>query len=296
LRVIEHAARGTETHPHEITDGRRSQALDLVVRECLKPGDTAMENPAIRRCLRCEGSRRTDAQHCAYRRRAGCRGAGEPVERRTAVAYLPTHGHNPTGTTTTLSVAHRLLELANRYDLTIVEDDISGDLAPAAATTLASLDELKRVVYISSFSKTISPGLRAGFLAARPALATRLARGKVTASLGTSELLEQLTLQILTQGHYRRHLKRLRERLAAAHTGVAREFEARGVELAFRPQAGFFLWAKLPSQEPVGKLWRLAAGEGVLLAPGELFRPDGSAVGYWRFNVAQCGDPELFRF
>ena len=276
-----------------------SQALDLVVRECLKPGDTAIvEDPGYPPLF--EMLKNRGVQMLSIARTEGgpdVEALASVLKRRTArCLFTNTTCHNPTGTTTILSVAHHLLELANRYDLTIVEDDISGDLAPVAATTLASLDELKRVVYISSFSKTISPSLRAGFLAARPALAARLARAKVTASLGTSELLEQLTLQILTQGHYRRHLKRLRERLAAAHTSAAREFAARGVELAFRPQAGFFLWAKLPSREPVGKLWRLAAGEGVLLAPGELFRPDGSAVDHWRFNVAQCVDPELFRF
>jgi len=291
-------ARGLTVREDQIvlTQGA-SQALDLVVRECLRPGDAAIvEDPGYPPLF--EMLKNRGVQMLSIARTEG----GPDVEalasllkrRKARCVFTNTTYHNPTGTTTILPIAHRLLELANLYDLTIVEDDIFSDLAPS--TTLASLDELKRVVYISSFSKTISPGLRAGFLATSPALASRLARAKVTASLGTSELLEQLTLQILTQGHYRRHLKRLRERLAAAHTRVAREFEARGVELAFRPQAGLFLWAKLPSREPVGKLWRMAAGEGVLLAPGELFRPDGSAIDYWRFNVAQCGGPELLRF
>src|SRR6185295_9160940 len=84
--------------------------------------------------------------------------------RKARCLFTNTTCHNPTGTTTILPIAHRLLELANRYDLTIVEDDTSVDLAPSATALLAGLDELKRVVYISSFSKTISPALRAGFL------------------------------------------------------------------------------------------------------------------------------------
>jgi DNA-binding transcriptional MocR family regulator len=115
-------------------------------------------------------------------------------------------------------------------------------------------------------------------------------------SLGSSELLEQVVLQILTHGRYRRHLKRLHDRLAATHARVAQLFEARGVELVFRPQSGLFLWATLPSKDSVGKLWRRALSEGVLLAPGELFRPDGRASAQWRFNVAHCDAPALYRF
>ena len=173
------------------------------------------------------------------------------------------------------ATAHRLLELANRHDLMVVEDDIFADLLPQPLGTLASLDELNRVVYLSSFSKTISPTLRAGYLVATPKLAQRFARAKATISLGSSELLEHLLLRVLTHGHYRRHLKALRARLAAAHLKIARELQARGVELAFRPQSGLFLWAKLPSTESVSKLWQMALNQDVLLAPGEMFRPDG---------------------
>lgn len=293
-------ARGLSAREDQIvlTQGA-SQALDLVIRECLKPGDVAIVEdpgyPPIFEMLKDRG-----VQTLAIPRTE----SGPDVEslanllkrRRVRCVFTNTTFHNPTGTTTSLPTAHRLLELANRYDLTLIEDDIFADLALRPTATLASLDELRRVIYLSSFSKTVSPSLRAGYLIATPALAQKLARAKMMTSLGTSELLEQLLLQILTHGHYRRHLKRLRERLASAHLRVAREFSARGVELAFRPQSGLFLWGKLPSRDSVGKLWRLALREDVLLAPGELFRVDGSATTYWRFNVAQCDSPELFRF
>jgi DNA-binding transcriptional MocR family regulator len=276
-----------------------SQGIDLIMRECLSPGDTAIVEdpgyPPIFALLKDRGVRvlavaRTES--------------GPDVDalakllkrRRVRCFFTNTTCHNPTGTTTHSSTAHRILELAARHDLTIIEDDIFADLGPRDGGTLASLDELQRVVYLSSFSKTVSPSLRAGFVVATPALAQKLARVKVTSSLGSSELLERLLLQILTHGHYRRHLNRLRDRLAAAHLNMAREFEGRGGEIAFQPQSGLFLWAKLPSKESVGKLWRLALSEGVLLAPGELFRPDGSATAYWRFNVAQCESPQVFHF
>ena len=276
-----------------------SQALDLVVRECLKPGDAAVVEdpgyPPLFELLRYRGVRmlavpRTDsgpdAEALARLLKRG----------RVRCLFTNTTFHNPTGTTTSSATAHRILELADRYDLTIIEDDIFADLAPRAQLTLASLDELQRVIYVSSFSKTLSPALRAGYLVAPAAWAPKLARAKVMTSLGSSELLEQMVLQILTHGRYRRHLKRLHDRLAATHARVAQTFEAKGVELAFRPQSGLFLWAKLPSKDSVGKLWRRALSEGVLLAPGELFRPDGRATPQWRFNVAHCDAPALYHF
>jgi DNA-binding transcriptional MocR family regulator len=210
--------------------------------------------------------------------------------------FTNTTFHNPTGTTTSSATAHRVLELANRHALTIVEDDSFADLTPRAQLTLASLDDLRRVIYISSFSKTIAPALRAGYVVATRSLAQKIARAKVMTSLGSSELLEQILLQILTQGRYRRHLNQLHERLANAHARVVPALEARGVELAFRPQSGLFAWAKLPSHFSVSKLWCRALNGGVLLAPGELFRPDGCATVHWRFNIAHCDAPTLYDF
>jgi DNA-binding transcriptional MocR family regulator len=276
-----------------------SQALDLVVRECLAPGELAIVEdpgyPPLFELLRYRG-----VQMLALPRTAG----GPDTEvlaqllkrHRVRCLFTNTTLHNPTGTTTTLASAHRILELADRHDLTIIEDDIFADLATRTPATLASLDELQRVIYISSFSKTLSPALRAGYLAAARPLVQRLARTKVMTCLGSSELLEQVVLQVLTRGQYRRHLKRLQDRLAGAHARVVPGLESRGVELAFRPLSGLFLWARLPSGDSVGKLWRRALNRDVLLAPGELFRPDARATAHWRFNIAQCDAPALHGF
>jgi DNA-binding transcriptional MocR family regulator len=276
-----------------------SQALDLIVRECLAPGDVVIvEDPGYPPTF--EMLRQRGVKMLAVPRTA----SGPDTDalekllrhRRARGLIVNTCCHNPTGTTMSSASAHRVLELANRHDLLLIEDDIFADLAPQPLTTLASLDELNRVIYLSSFSKTVSPALRAGYLAAAPKVAQRLARAKATISLGSSELLERLLLRVLTHGHYRRHLKGLRSRLAAAHLKVARELQARGVELAFRPQSGLFLWARLPSTQSVSKLWQLALAHDVLLAPGEMFRPDGRACPQWRFNVAHCDAPALYRF
>lgn len=293
-------ARGVSVNHDQIllTQGA-SQALDLIVRECLAPDDVVIVEdpgyPPMFDLLRQRGVRLLSVPRTAQ---GPDTDALEKLLRRKRARCLVinTSCHNPTGTTLAAATAHRVLELANKHDLLVIEDDIFADLAPQPVTTLAHLDELNRVIYLSSFSKTVSPALRAGYLAASAKLTQRLARAKVTTSLGSSELLEQILLRVLTHGRYRKHLKSLRTRLAGAHLNVAREFQARGVELAFTPSAGLFLWARLPSKASVSKLWQQAFDHDVLLAPGEMFRPEGQACPYWRFNVAHCDAPPLYRF
>ena len=189
-----------------------------------------------------------------------------------------------------------MLELAERYGFTIVEDDIFAELAPTPVLPLAALDQCRRVVYVSSISKTIAPSLRVGFAAAAPEVVRTLARAKALSALASGELVEQLVLKVLTLPHYRRHLEALRRRLADSQQRVQLALLSRGAELAFRPAAGMFLWGRLRSRGTVSRLWRQAVAAGVLLAPGELFRPDGRATPYWRFNVAQSDGGELSRF
>jgi len=293
-------ARGLAVSPDQIvlTQGA-SQALDLVVRALLEPGDTvAVEDPGYPptlELLRERGVRLVGIPRLANGPDTEALAAALGRDRIRAF-FTNTTLQNPTGTTTEVPVARRILELAEQYGMLIVEDDIFADLAPIAALPLATLDQCRRVVYVSSVSKTISPTLRVGYLAAPPEAAPRLVRLKTLSALASSELSERLVLEVLTQPHYRRHLESLRRRLAASQASVQAALLARGVELAFRPAAGMFLWGRLRSRESVGTLWRAAAEAGVLLAPGELFRPDARATPYWRFNVAHCDGGELGRF
>jgi DNA-binding transcriptional MocR family regulator len=292
--------RGLAVSPDQIvlTQGA-SQALDLVVRALLEPGDVvAVEDPGYPptlELLRERGVRLVGIPRLANGPDTDALATALGRERVRAF-FTNTTLQNPTGTTTDVPAARRILELAEQHGTLIVEDDIFADLAPMPVLSLATLDQCRRVVYVSSISKTISPTLRVGYVAAPPEAAPRLVRLKTLSALASSELSERLVLEVLTQPHYRRHLESLRRRLAASQASVQAALLARGVELAFRPAAGMFLWGRLRSRESVGTLWRTAADAGVLLAPGELFRPDGRATPYWRFNVAHCDGGELGRF
>ena len=292
--------RGLALAPEQLllTQGA-SQALDLVVRALVAPGDlVAVENPGYPPTLgllRARGARLVAIPRLATGPDSDAL-ATVLKRRRVRALFTNTTLQNPTGTSTELPVAHRLLELAERHGFLIVEDDIFAELAPSPVLPLALLDQCRRVVYLSSVSKTIAPTLRVGFVVAPAAAAPRLARLKALSALASSELAERLVHDVVTQPHYRRHLEALRRRLASTQRRVQEALLARGVELAFRPAAGMFLWGRLRSGDAVGKLWRTAVAAGVLLAPGELFRPDGRATPYWRFNVAHCDGGVLGHF
>jgi DNA-binding transcriptional MocR family regulator len=293
-------ARGVQVQEEQLlTTQGATQGLHLVIQELIQSGDRVIvEDPSYPPLLGLLRARGVKLEAIARTAEGPDLAQLRQLLRRQRPRFLFTNTalHNPTGTSTSLPVAHQLLELAERHDFTIIEDDLFAELAPRAEASLTALDQCRRVILISSISKTIAPDLRVGYIAANPATIARLARAKTALALASSELAEALVLHVLTRGHYRRHLESLRRRLGFAQQQVQQLFEARGVALAHRPAAGMFLWARLPSTESVSKLWRAASAMGVLLAPGELFRPDGRATPYWRFNVAHCTAPELLDF
>ncbi len=203
--------------------------------------------------------------------------------------------HNPTGSSISQAVAHRILQLAEKYDMMVVEDDIYGDFHPGNPTRLATLDQLKRVIYVSSFSKSVSAGLRVGYLACQKELATQLCDVKLLTSLTTSEINERLIYQLLAEGHYRKHMDKLRTRLQGARQKTITRLEALGYTVHAEPEGGMFLWAR-PQTQDSAPLARLAAQQGIMLSPGYMFRPHQETSPWLRFNAAHSDDEAIYRF
>ncbi len=203
--------------------------------------------------------------------------------------------HNPTSSTVSPAVAFQLLQLAERHDFMIVDDDIYGDFQPSADVRLAALDQLKRVIYVSSFSKTISASIRVGYIACRAELARELIDLKLLSRPVTSEIGERLIHQVLSEGHYRKHLNRLRGRLDRAREITLNHLEGCGLRPLIEPEHGIFVWAQLPAGAPnAAELAYRALQQGMALAPGNTFRPDQAASQWLRFNVAYCQQAETF--
>ncbi|RZF25745.1 PLP-dependent aminotransferase family protein [Paraburkholderia sp. UYCP14C] len=277
-----------------------NQALDLVIRQCTQPGDVVMvEEPCYSDLL--VALRMRDVETIGIPMTP----AGPDV---TAMeAALATHRpklyftnsrlHNPTGASYNSATAYKVLKAAERYDCLIVEDDVSADLVQGGQFTLASLDQLKNVIYVGSFSKTIGAGLRVGFVVADPAVIEGLLYQKLVSGMSTPTVTERLVSGVLSEGHYRKQTEQLRDRLAAAQERTCRRLEASGFEVFCEPRAGMFVWAKEAGIDgDSSQLAELALKERILLAPGHLFFAGRVKTGWLRFNVAHCNFDRLFNF
>ncbi|MDP9898910.1 aminotransferase-like domain-containing protein [Variovorax ginsengisoli] len=295
------AQKGIDTAPHQIvlTHGA-SQALLLIARCLLQPRDVVLvDEPSSTNLFAM--LRSLDLKLVGVERTVhgpDLQALQTLAQRHGAKAFFTTSNlHNPTGSQCTPAVAYQMLRLAEQLDFRIVDNDAMAGLEPPGATSLASLDRLQRVIHVGSFSKTVSPSLRVGFVACNEEFAEKLIYQKMVSSLTTSELSEKLLHGVLVEGHYRAHLSRLAERLQQAQVAVCDGLEAAGMQLFMRPAGGPFLWARFERDDvDMRALAQRAIGEGFLLAPGDLFRTDIRPTPWLRFNVGYAHDPKLYRF
>jgi DNA-binding transcriptional MocR family regulator len=215
---------------------------------------------------------------------------------RPKVFFTQSALHNPTGTSLSTPNAFRLLQLAEQYNFRIVENDSYMDLVSIPTNRLAALDQLNRVIFIGSFSKTVSASVRVGYLACHADLAEQIANIKMLTSITSAQLNEQLVHHVLTDGHYRRHMERLRSMLADAMRQTLGHLDKSGFEFFAQPVGGKFVWVRHPQFDDSSDISRLAAANDIILAPGSVFRPDLSPTAWLRFNVAQSLQPSLHTF
>jgi DNA-binding transcriptional MocR family regulator len=291
---------GITAHPGQIllTQGT-SQALDLVIRYLLKPGDAALvDDPGYYNLfgnLHLHGV----AMLAVPRNRDGPDvDALETLAaaHRPKVYFTQSVMQNPTGTDMSPHVAFRVLQASERHGFVIVEDDIFCDLQVKTTPRLATLDQLNRVIYARSFSKTLSGSLRVGFLACAQGIAEELADIKMLTSITTSQFTERIIYLMLVDGHYRKYLSRLRERLRETRINVVRAFGRLGMEVFVEPTDGMFVWARFPHIDDSLAIAEASQRDGILLAPGMVFRPHLERSPWMRFNVAVCEDTRVQRW
>lgn len=274
-----------------------TQAIDLICRFLLRPGDTVLvDDPCyfnFRALLRAHQVKVVSVPYTPS--------GPDIVSFEVTVAterprlYITNSAlHNPTGATLSAQTAHRLLNIAAAHDLTIVEDDIFADFEPEPSVRLAALDGLKRVIRIGSFSKTLSASVRCGYIAARSDWIADLVDLQIATSFGgPTPIAADLIATVLTSGGYRKHMEDVRRRLARARREASEKLARIGIEPWLMPRGGFYLWCRLPDGGDSADVARAACQHGVVLAPGNVFSAAQSAGAFMRFNVAHCSHPDI---
>ena len=208
---------------------------------------------------------------------------------RVKACLLTANFSNPVGSLMPDENKRRLVELLEKHRVPLIEDDIYGDLFAGTERPRAvkAFDETGNVLLCSSFSKTICPGYRVGWIV--PGRFRNLVeQTKVTLSIGTSTPAQMAVAAYLESGAYVRHIRRARQlyaaNLAAVADAVGRYFPT-GTRVT-RPKGGFVLWVELPEPFDSIRLYKEARNRNISIAPGPIFSLSGKFRNALRINAA----------
>lgn len=200
---------------------------------------------------------------------------------------IPTF-QNPTGTEMELERRKRLVELAYKYRVMILEDDAYGDLSYEGHTlpTLKSMDNDGYVIYLSTFSKNVYSGLRLGWMVAHKKVVKKFAAAKQITDLHSSSLSQRIVERFISNGGLESHIfrvcKEYRLKRDAMYDALLKYAPT---ELKWnRPRGGYYIWCKLPPRVPASELVSKAAERKVVFVPGTPFFTSGQGDDYIRLN------------
>ncbi|MFY9478106.1 MAG: PLP-dependent aminotransferase family protein [Aquabacterium sp.] len=281
-----------------LTNGANG-ALDIIVRGLMRPGDVALVDepgyyPLFGK-LQLHGTtvvgvpREADGPNIAAFERL-------LISTKAKVFFTQSVGQNPTGSDTSPAKAFRLLQIAEKYDVTIVENDALADLKPHALARLCTMDQLRRTVYVGSFTKSVAAALRVGFIAAEAGLAERLANVKMLMHVSTSEYAERTVDAVLRAREYPRQLAHLQDQVERSTRHATKVLTGLGARLFCTPSHTLYLWAEFPWASDSLTLAKALLEDHVALAPGAFFGLDARHVSAWsRYNVGYVVDPRFAR-
>ena len=203
--------------------------------------------------------------------------------RRVKFLYVVPNFQNPTGLLIGLDKRHRLLEWAEQRDVLIVEDDPYRELFFEDSASEADVRPIKaddrdgRVVYLSSFSKTLAPGYRVAWVSAPPALAAKLEMAKQAEDLLTGSLDQRIIYEACRRGILDRQLPVLRKHYASKRDVMEQALRRELGDLVSwpNPKGGFFLWLTLPRNLDADRMIARAVEHGVIYVAGEAFYVNG---------------------
>jgi 2-aminoadipate transaminase len=287
-----------------VTTGSQ-QALDLVSRLFIDPGDIIIvDSPTYLQALAAfkqfypefrsipvdDGGMRVDLLEEELRRLA--------LEgRRPKILYAVPSFHNPTTTVLSMERRKRILELAEEYDFLILEDNPYGYISfeGPMPTPIKAMDRSGRVLYMSTFSKIVSPGLRIGWIAARGEFIAKMAEAKSNIDICSDGLSQYVAAGLLRRGLVEKQIDRITKVYRRKRDLMLETMETRFPEGAewTRPKGGLFIWVKMPGHVNTDEMLKEALRNGVAYVPGSSFFLDPSIRNYLRLNYSFPSEEDI---
>ncbi len=276
------------------------EALNLSLQVLTRPGDTiAVESPAFYGCLQAIEAFGLKALEIPTHPREGIDlGAlAQALEKQTVRAcWFMTTFQNPLGATLPAAKKAELVKLLARHEIPLIEDDVYSELyfgrdrpQPAKA-----FDKRGLVLNCGSFSKSLAPGYRLGWVAAGR-FAETIQRRKIITTLATSIPTQDAIATLLKQDGYDSHLRKLRQLLELQQLSALQSLQ-RHLPAGYRvtrPEGGYFLWVELPEKVDAIEVHRRALDQGVSIAPGPIFSARRSFTHCLRLNYGHPWTPAI---
>lgn len=252
------------------------QSIDLAAKSLLNPGDGVIcEEPSFIGGLNCFRSYNAELYGVSVESDGINMTELEEILKQhpnVKILYTIANFQNPSGITMSVEKRKKLLELADKYDFIVFEDNPYGELRFAGEDmpTMKSMDKHNRVVYLGSFSKILSPGLRLGFVACDSALYERMVICKQVQDVHTNVLSQMIAYEYVTRYPIDEHIENLRQTY-----GKKCKFMCECMDKYFpqsvthtTPQGGFFLFCEMPKGHDTQELLNKAIERGVAFVPG----------------------------
>ena len=262
-----------------ITNGAL-EALNLCLQAVTEPGDlVAIEAPAFYACLQVLERLKLKAVEIPVHPREGMDLGvlAQTLDKYPVKAvWCMSNFHNPVGASMPEDNKRQLVELLRRHQVPLIEDDVYAELyySQQAPKPAKAFDTEGLVMHCGSFSKSLAPGYRVGWVAAGR-FAQKVERLKLMTSLCASMPAQAAIADYLQHGGYDRHLRKLRYALegqqAAMLAAIEQYFPVQ--TRVSQPAGGYFLWLELPEQVDALKLFQMALAQGISIAPGPIFSP-----------------------
>jgi 2-aminoadipate transaminase len=310
--IVRHSARyGIQINPDNIliTSGSQ-QALDLLGRIFINPGDRILvESPTYLGALQAWNAYGAEYVPVPLDEEGMITDALEEALRTgPKFIYVLPNFQNPTGVTLSAERRIKLIDLADRYGVPIIEDDPYGQLRYEGEhlPSVVSLDSQFRmecdhvyrgnVIYLSTFSKTLAPGIRLAWVVAPPEVINKLVQAKQAADLFTSIFNQIVAYEVSHGGFLDRHIKVIRQinkERRDAMLGAMDAYFPPEVDWT-HPEGGLFLWGKLPEYLDSVDVLKDAIDQKVAFVPGGSFFPGGGGKNTMRLNFSAC-TPDIVR-